>query len=230
MTPPPAPTPSGAGPRARPTARSDAAWSATWPASSTDSWRPTPALTLHRWHVSGTPSARCGTLAASDRTAGARGGPDGHRRRTRHPPAADHLRLGRHRHRAGPSRADPARHPCRATGLACPAGGMSPRRSWAPGFAPIWRSRPTPGRCAAPSGGPRPTGPTPTTCVTCCCVGRCPSPGSRPPTSLTSAPRCGCAKRSWTSAPPGINASTPCCTTTACRNAPGCSPIRAAPG
>jgi hypothetical protein len=37
-------------------------------------------------------------------------------------------------------------------------------------------------------------------------------------------------KRSWTSAPPGINASTPCCTTTACRNAPGCSPIRAAPG
>ena len=46
-----------------------------------------------------------------------------------------------------------------------------------------------------PSGGPRPTGPTPTTCVTCCCVGRCPSPGSRPPTSLTSAPRCGCAKR-----------------------------------
>src|SRR5215211_7435701 len=48
MTPRPAPTPSGAGPRARPTARSDAAWSATWPASSTGAWRPTPALTLHR--------------------------------------------------------------------------------------------------------------------------------------------------------------------------------------
>lgn len=60
--------------------------------------------------------------------------------------------------------------------------------------------------------------------------GALPSPGSHPPTSLTSAPRCGCAKRSWTSAPPGSNASTPCCTTTACRNAPGCSPIRAAPG
>src|SRR5215211_2393036 len=55
MTPPPAPTPNGAGPKARPTARSDAAWSATWPASSTGAWRPTPALTLHRWHVSGTP-------------------------------------------------------------------------------------------------------------------------------------------------------------------------------
>src|SRR5574341_229692 len=49
----------------------------------------------HRWHVSGTPSARCGTLAASVRTAGARGGPDGHRRRPRHPPPADHLRLDR---------------------------------------------------------------------------------------------------------------------------------------
>ena len=28
------------------------------------------ALTQHRWHVSGTPSARCGTLAASDRNGG----------------------------------------------------------------------------------------------------------------------------------------------------------------
>jgi hypothetical protein len=32
-----------------------------------------------KWHVSGTLSARCGTLTASDRSAGARGGPDGHR-------------------------------------------------------------------------------------------------------------------------------------------------------
>src|ERR687897_1590374 len=65
MNRPPAPMPNGAVPRLRPTGKSDAVWSATPPASSTDSWRPTHALTQHRWHVSGTPSARCGTLAAS---------------------------------------------------------------------------------------------------------------------------------------------------------------------
>src|SRR6266536_5969571 len=63
------------------------AWPSTW----------LPRLDIHRWHVSGTPSARCGTLAASDHAAGARGGPDGHRRRPRHPPPADHLRLDRDR-------------------------------------------------------------------------------------------------------------------------------------
>jgi transposase len=81
-----------------------------------------------------------------------------------------------------------------------------------------------------PSGAPRPTGPTPATCATCCCVERCPSRGSHQPTSPTSAPRCGCVRRSWTSAPAGISASTRSCTTTARPNAPGCSPSKAAPG
>src|ERR671912_625067 len=48
MTRPPVPTPNGAVPRVRPTGKSDAVWSATSPASSTDSWRPTHALTQHR--------------------------------------------------------------------------------------------------------------------------------------------------------------------------------------
>ena len=47
-----------------------AASTATSPASSTDSSKPNQPLTQHRWHVSGTPSARCGTLAASDRNGG----------------------------------------------------------------------------------------------------------------------------------------------------------------
>src|SRR5215217_1948002 len=51
-----------------------------------------------------------------------------------------------------------------------------------------------------PSGAPRPTAPTPATYATCCCAGRCPSRGSRQPTSPMSAPRCGCVRRSWTSA------------------------------
>src|SRR5918995_1985977 len=48
MTRPPVPTPNGAVPRVSPTGKSDAVWSATSPASSTDSWRPTHALTQHR--------------------------------------------------------------------------------------------------------------------------------------------------------------------------------------
>ena len=64
------PTPSDDGPRARPTGRSSGASSATSPASSTGSSKPNQPLTQHRWHVSGTPSARCGTLAASDRNGG----------------------------------------------------------------------------------------------------------------------------------------------------------------
>ena len=65
------------------------------------------------------PSARCGTLAASDRKAGARGGPDGHRRRPRHPPAADHLRHPGHHDRRDPPRAAQPSHPLGAARLAC---------------------------------------------------------------------------------------------------------------
>jgi hypothetical protein len=63
------------------------------------------------------------------------------------------------------------------------------------GSARTWPSRPTPTRCAAPSGAPRPTGPTPATCGSCCAPARCPSHGRHPPTSPTRAPRSGCAVR-----------------------------------
>src|SRR5215212_2367190 len=43
--------------------------------------------------------------------------------------------------------------------------------------ARTWPSRPTPGRCAVPSGAPRPTGSTPATCASCCAAAPCPSRG-----------------------------------------------------
>src|SRR5215213_6689517 len=49
---------------------------------------------------------------------GARGGPDGHRRRPRHPPAADHLRLDRYRQRRNLPRAARPSHPPGAARLA----------------------------------------------------------------------------------------------------------------
>ena len=74
-----------------------------------------------------------------------------------------------------------------------PAGGLLPR-SWSVlGSQRIWPSRPIPGRCAAPSGAPRPTAPTPTTCGSCCARAPCPSPGCHRLTSPTPAPRSGCA-------------------------------------
>jgi hypothetical protein len=73
----------------------------------------------HRWHVSGTPPLGAARWPHRIAKAGARGGPDGHRRRPRHPPAADHLRHPRHRHRRDPPRAAQPGHPPGAARLAC---------------------------------------------------------------------------------------------------------------
>src|SRR3954469_12462761 len=61
-----------------------------------------------------------------------------------------------------------------------PAGGSSWRSCSVPESRRIWPSRPTPPPPAGPSGGPRPTAPTPGTCANCWPAGGCPSPGSRP--------------------------------------------------
>src|SRR5215213_6295955 len=61
-----------------------------------------------------------------------------------------------------------------------PAGGSSWRSCSVPESRRIWPSRPTPPPPAGPSGGPRPTAPTPGTCASCWPAGGCPSPGSRP--------------------------------------------------
>ena len=81
-----------------------------------------------------------------------------------------------------------------------------------------------------PSGAPRPTGPTPATCGSCCAPARCPSHGRHPPTSPTRAPRSGCAVRWSAGTPAGTSASTRCCSTMGCRTAPGCSPPTGGPG
>jgi hypothetical protein len=105
-----------------------------------------------------------------------------------------------------------------------PAGGRSSRSSPARGSTRTWPSRPTPARCVAPSGAPRPTAPMPGICGSCCAPGPCPSRGCRQPTSPTRAPRSGCGTRWWVRGPAGISASTRSCSTMGCRTAPICSP------
>jgi transposase len=58
------------------------------------------------------------------------------------------------------------------------AGGWWSRSCRPPGGMRIWPSRPRPRRCAAPSGGPRPTGPTPSCCGSWWNSTACPRPGS----------------------------------------------------
>jgi hypothetical protein len=73
-----------------------------------------------------------------------------------------------------------------------------------------------------PSGAPRPTAPTPTTCGSCCAPARCLGRGRHRRTLLTHAPRSGCAVPWSASTPAGTSASTPPCSTTACLSVPSC--------
>src|SRR5215216_3577671 len=58
-----------------------------------------------------------------------------------------------------------------------------------------------------PSGAPRPTAPTPTTCASCCALGRFQRRGCHPPTLLTHALRSGCAVPWSASTPAGTSVS-----------------------
>ena len=114
---------------------------------------------------------------------------------------------------------------------AAPGGGMSPRNWPRPGSPRMSASRPTPPRCGAASGTPRPTRPTPGTCGSCWPTGGCRSAGSRRRTSWNAGRCWSCTTTCGPSTPPGCSGSTRCCSTRARRSSAGsaCAPARAWP-
>src|SRR5215211_1175159 len=188
-----------------------------------------------RGHVQGPPPAQARMIVLQATWAELEGGPDEHHRWAGRAPSPDHLRLGGprqrrdHRGRIAPATRMGLRGwlgelPRVEGGFAvegCTGWRFVVEELQAAGLAATWPSRPRPAACAAPSGGPRPTVPTPGCCASCSSRAGCPAPGSRRPGSWICGPPCGCARPWSTSGPPGSSASTPRCSITAAPPCPG---------